>query len=47
MATINFATRELTMKIVYFGARGAGCNTNVARLYTLVQGKNRSQLLKP
>jgi signal recognition particle receptor subunit beta len=46
MATLNFATRELTAKIVYFGAQGAGCNTNVARLFHLVTGTRRSALLK-
>jgi hypothetical protein len=46
MATLNFATRELTAKIVYFGAQGAGCNTNVARLFHLVAGTKRSALLK-
>ncbi len=42
MATINFATREITAKIVYFGAKGAGCNTNVERLWHLVHGRRRS-----
>jgi hypothetical protein len=46
MATLNFATRELTAKIVFFGAQGAGCNTNVARLFHLVGGTRRSALLK-
>jgi signal recognition particle receptor subunit beta len=46
MATLNFATRELTAKIVFFGAQGAGCNTNVARLFHLVTGHKRSALLK-
>ncbi|MCB9689685.1 MAG: GTPase domain-containing protein [Alphaproteobacteria bacterium] len=44
MATINFATREITAKIVYFGARGAGCNTNVARLHALVDARRRGEL---
>jgi len=44
MATINFGTREITSKIVYFGASGAGCNTNVERLWRLVQSKRRSPL---
>ncbi|MCA9494772.1 MAG: hypothetical protein KC621_32810 [Myxococcales bacterium] len=44
MATINFATREITAKIVYFGARGAGCNTNVARLHGLVDARRRGEL---
>lgn len=46
MATLNFATRELTTKIVFFGATGVGCNTNVARLFHLVPGTRRSALLK-
>jgi signal recognition particle receptor subunit beta len=36
MAVINFAHREITAKIVYFGATGAGCNTNVRALYELL-----------
>jgi signal recognition particle receptor subunit beta len=44
MATINFATREITSKIVYFGARGAGCNTNVSRLHALVSARRRGEL---
>lgn len=36
MAVINFAHREITAKVVYFGATGAGCNTNVRRLYELL-----------
>lgn len=46
MATINFATREITAKIVYFGATGAGCNTNVERLHALVEGRGKSALHK-
>lgn len=46
MATINFATREITAKVVYFGAAGAGCNTNVERLHAAVQGRNKSALHK-
>ncbi len=46
MATINFATREITTKIVYFGATGAGSNTNVQRLYELVDGHDKSNLHK-
>ncbi|MCB9673555.1 MAG: GTPase domain-containing protein [Alphaproteobacteria bacterium] len=38
MAVINFAHREITAKIVYFGATGAGCNTNVRALYELLEG---------
>ncbi|MBX2801069.1 MAG: GTPase domain-containing protein [Myxococcales bacterium] len=44
MATINFSTREITAKIVYFGASGAGCNTNVERLWNLVKGQKKSPL---
>ena len=36
MAVINFAHREITAKIVYFGATGAGCNTNVRALYEML-----------
>ncbi len=44
MATINFGNREITSKIVYFGASGAGCNTNVERLWRLVQSRRKSPL---
>ncbi|MEN0061726.1 MAG: hypothetical protein AAGA48_06215 [Myxococcota bacterium] len=44
MATINFGNREITSKIVYFGASGAGCNSNVERLWHLVQSKRKSPL---
>jgi signal recognition particle receptor subunit beta len=46
MATINFATREITAKVVYFGAPGAGCNTNVERLHAQVPGRSKSALHK-
>ncbi len=44
MATINFATREISAKIVYIGASGAGCNTNVRRLYEDIEAKQTSRL---
>jgi len=44
MATINFATREISAKIVYIGATGAGCNTNVRRLYESLDAKATSRL---
>lgn len=47
MAVINFAHREITAKIVYFGATGAGCNTNVRALYTLLEeAEHKSRLHK-
>jgi hypothetical protein len=46
VATINFATREVTAKIVYTGASGAGCNTNVRRLYSLLEARETSRLHK-
>jgi hypothetical protein len=46
LATINFATREITAKIVYIGASGAGCNTNVRRLYSLLEARETSRLHK-
>lgn len=46
MATINFATREVTAKIVYIGASGAGSNTNVRRLYSLLEARETSRLHK-
>ena len=46
MAIINFATREITAKIVYFGPAGAGCNTNLKQLHKLLNTAGRSQLHK-
>jgi hypothetical protein len=46
MAIINFATREITAKIVYFGPAGAGCNTNLKCLHKLLKTAGRSQLHK-
>jgi len=46
MAIINFATREITAKIVYFGPPGAGCNTNLKQLHKLLNTAGRSQLHK-
>jgi hypothetical protein len=47
MAVINFAHREITAKVVYFGATGAGCNTNVRRLHELLaDNEARSRLHK-
>jgi len=46
MAIINFATREITAKVVYFGPSGAGCNTNLKQLHKLLNTAERSQLHK-
>ncbi|TNE87151.1 MAG: hypothetical protein EP330_19475 [Deltaproteobacteria bacterium] len=44
MALINFAHREITAKVVYFGAPKAGCNTNVQVLHEIVRAYERSRL---
>lgn len=44
MATINFATREISTKLVYVGASSAGCNTNVRQLHKLVTASEKSRL---
>jgi len=44
MATINFATREITLKLVYFGAAGAGCTTTVEHLWAGLDGRERSAM---
>src|SRR6478609_5312689 len=44
MATINFATREIQAKVVYFGATGAGCTTNLEHLHNTVVGRRKSSL---
>ncbi len=46
MATIDFGNREITAKLVYFGATGAGSNTNVRQLHRLVPTTSRSRLHK-
>ena len=46
MAIINFATREITAKVVYFGPSGAGCNTNLKQLHRLLNAAEKSQLHK-
>lgn len=46
MATLNFAHREITAKVVYYGASDAGCNTNVKRLHRQVTAAEKSQLHK-
>lgn len=46
MATINFATREITAKLVYFGASGTGCNTNLRILHGTLPAVDRSRLHK-
>lgn len=46
MATLNFAHREITAKVVYFGASGAGCNTNVKQLHKHLGSTRKSQLHK-
>ncbi|MFT6816692.1 MAG: signal recognition particle receptor subunit beta [Myxococcota bacterium] len=45
MAQLNFARREITTKIVYFGARSAGVSTNVERLAASVLPSRRSSVL--
>jgi len=44
MATLNFAHREITAKIVYFGAPSAGSSTNVRTLYEILPVKEKGGL---
>lgn len=44
MATLNFAQREITAKLVYFGASGAGCNTNLKQLHKRLDRARSSPL---
>lgn len=44
MALINFAHREITAKVVYFGAPNAGCTTNLKVLHEIVRAGERSRL---
>lgn len=44
MAVLNFAHREITAKVVYFGAPAAGSSTNVRTLYEILPVEQKSQL---
>ncbi len=44
MATLNFAHREITAKIVYFGAKSAGSSTNVRALHERVDARSKGEL---
>lgn len=44
MATLNFAHREITVKIVYFGAPSAGTSTNIRTLYDILPVKEKGDL---
>lgn len=44
MALINFAHRDITAKVVYAGARKAGCNTNLKGLFERVRSTEKSNL---
>lgn len=44
MALVDFAQRELTITIVYFGAVGAGCGTNVRQLHRSQPPRSRVDL---
>ncbi len=46
MAVINFAHREVHAKLVYFGATGAGTNTNVRELHAMLEQSERSELFE-
>lgn len=46
MATLDFAHREITARVVYFGATGSGTNTNLRQLHKLVHATGRGQLHK-
>ncbi len=44
MATINFATRQITAKVVYFGAPSAGTSTTVRWLHQALPNQDLSRL---
>ena len=44
MAILNFAHREITAKIVYFGAPSAGSSTNVRMLHEILPAREKSEL---
>jgi hypothetical protein len=44
LAIIDFANRDITAKVTYFGPPGAGVSTNVRRLHALLAGARMSGL---
>lgn len=44
MAILNFAHREITAKIVYFGAPSAGSSTNVRTLHEIVPAREKTAI---
>jgi hypothetical protein len=44
MAVIHFGHREITAKLVYFGAAQAGSNTNVRTLYGVLPAREKGRL---
>lgn len=45
MATLNYATREISCKIIYYGPALGGKTTNLQRIYATVSAKHRGKLI--
>jgi hypothetical protein len=45
MATVNFETKEITAKVVYFGPQETGCNQLVRNVYVALGREHTSELL--
>lgn len=44
MATIDFATREITLHLVWFGPTQSGSGTNVRQLHRLIRAREKTEL---
>jgi mutual gliding-motility protein MglA len=45
MATVNFETKEISAKVVYFGSQATGCNQLVRNIHEALGPENPSELL--
>ena len=45
MAFINYSTREIQLKIVYYGCALGGKTTNLVALHQRIQGKQKGELV--
>ena len=45
MALFNYATKEITLKIVYYGPGLSGKTTNIQNLHSVLNSENKGKLL--
>lgn len=45
MSLVNYATREITSKIVYYGPGRSGKTTNLQYIYSQVPGDRKGQIV--